>query len=149
MSLKDLVVPTAEVQLPGGSFAVRALNLSDLKYLLGNKGDALRELFQKFMDSDVAVADVVAYLPLLKQVAVKAPDLVVDIVARAANADAEDRAKIEQMPLGVHMDALGKIAMLTLTVDGDPKKSMEAVTKILSGLNFAADALVQAKAKAD
>lgn len=142
MRLKDLQVPKVEVQAPGGTFAVRALNLTDLKFLINSQGDQLRQLFSDFMNHGSDAVKGGDFIPLLKQVAAKAPELIVEVVALAADADEEDRQVLARLPLGVHLEALGKIATATLTVDGDPKKSMETVTKLLGGVNFLTDAVV-------
>lgn len=147
MALKDIQIPTVEVQVGSGSFAVRALNLTDIEHLIRQHGEDLRDLFKKYAKPEtLANLQVNDLLPVLKEVAARAPKLVVDTIALAADADANDAAKIAKLGLGVHLDALGKIFVISLSTEGDMGKALETVIKVLGSINGELGAVLAAKA---
>lgn len=146
MALKDIQIPKVDVQVtPDSSFAVRALNLSDIEHLVRKHGESMRQLFNDFVGGRSADIKLTDLMPVFKQVIGKAPELVVDLIARAADADAEDRAVLVQLGLTVQINALAQIATITLSTEGDMGKALETVIKVLGGLNVGLDEALLAK----
>lgn len=136
MALKDIQIPTVEVQVGSGSFAVRALNLTDIEHLIRLHGEDLRGLFKEFItDAKAASTQLTDLAPVLQQVIGRAPQLIIDIIALAADADADDKATLAKLGAGVHLDALAKIFTITLSTEGDMGKAMETVIKVLGSVN--------------
>lgn len=136
MALKDIQIPKVDVQVtPDSKFAVRALNLSDIEHLVREHGESMRQLFNDFVGGNSADLKLTDLMPVFKQVIGKAPALVVDLIALAADADAEDRAVLVRLGLTVQINALVQIATITLSTEGDLGKALETVIKVLGGLN--------------
>lgn len=136
MALKDIQIPKVDVQVtPDSKFAVRALNLSDIEHLVRKHGESMRQLFNDFVGGNSADLKLTDLMPVFKQVIGKAPALVVDLIALAADADAEDRAVLVRLGLTVQINALVQIATITLSTEGDLGKALETVIKVLGGLN--------------
>lgn len=147
MSLKDIQIPTVEVQVGSGSFAVRALNLTDIEHLIRQHGEDLRGLFKEFItDAKKGSTQLADLTPIISQVVTRAPALIVDVIALAADADAEDKTKLAKLGAGVHLDALGKIFTITLSTEGDMGKALETVIKVLGSVNGGMGELLAAKA---
>lgn len=148
MALKDIQIPTVDVQVaPGSSFAVRALNLTDIEHLVRKHGSDLRDLFKKFItDAKADSLRVVDLLPVFKEIVPRAPELVISAIALAADADEEDTVTLRKLGVGVHIAALTSIFTLTLSVEGDMGKAMETVIKVLGSVNGGMGELLAAKA---
>jgi len=147
MALKDIQIPTVEVQVGSGSFAVRALNLTDIEHLIRQHGEDLRGLFKEFItDAQKGSTELSDFAPILQQIVTRAPALILDVVALAADADEDDRNKLSKLGAGVHLDALGKIFTITLSTEGDLGKAMETVIKVLGSVNGGMGELLAAKA---
>lgn len=121
MALKDIQIPKVEVKVAEGSkFAVRGLSTSDIEHLVRAHGSDLRGLFTELMTGKMEALKSGEMGPVLNQLIGRVPGLVVDLIALAADAeDAADRATVKKLPTAVQMDALVKIATLTLSTDGD------------------------------
>lgn len=147
MALKDIQIPTVDVQVGSGSFAVRALNLTDIEHLIRQHGEDLRGLFKEFItDAKNGSTQLSDLTPIISQVVTRAPALIVDVIALAADADAEDKTKLAKLGAGVHLDALGKIFTITLSTEGDMGKALETVIKVLGSVNGGMGELLAAKA---
>lgn len=136
MALKDIQIPKVDVQVGSGSFAVRALNLTDIEHLIRQHGEDLRGLFKEFItgakNGSTQLTDL---LPMFKQIAGRCPELVVAVIAQASDADAEDTAVLRKLGVSVHIDALIQIFTLTLSTEGDMGKALETVIKVLGSVN--------------
>lgn len=136
MGLKDIKIPKADVKVTeDSSFAVRGLSTFDIEHLVRSHGPQLRELFDGFMKMDKANTSLLDLGPLIKDVVIQAPALVVDIIATAADADDEERGILRKLPVSILIDALGTIAGMTLNTEGDMGKAMETALKLLGGVN--------------
>lgn len=132
MSLKSLKLPTKMVPVPGGdddqAFAVRGLTLSDIKqFLLDNAIET-----QMVFDSAKSMADGndVDWTGFAASLINVAPRLVAQAIAVAS--DDPDSVKIaEKLPIEVQIDALDKIASLTFSTEGGPKKVLEIVMRLM------------------
>lgn len=147
MALKHIQIPTVDVQVGSGSFAVRALNLTDIEHLVRQHGSDLRDLFKEFItDAQAGSTQLTDLVPVFKQIAGRCPELVVAIISQASDADADDVEVLRKLGLSVHIDALIKIATLTLSVEGDMGKALETVIKVLGSVNGGMGELLAAKA---
>lgn len=126
MAIADFVLPTEEVQLPDGkSFAVRGISLEDVTILLSKHGAEMDGFYQQMSARQDQSAMEVG-LSLIG----KAPDLVANIIAMAADEPALANV-VKKFTIGVQQDALEKIAKLTFDASGGPGKFIEAVTKLV------------------
>ena len=133
MGLKHLKLPEASVAVPGGdSFAVRGLCLDDLSYLMRRHGSKLKKLLEDFSQTgEVTVEGVAAFaLPILEA----APEIAAELIA-CASGDKNDAGIAATLPLPVQLDALEKLAELTFSADGGPKKLLETVVRMAQGVN--------------
>jgi len=146
MALKDIQIPKVDVTVAkDSSFAVRGLSTSDIEHLIRTHGADLRSLFTEFaagkldglMKGDMA--------PVMRELVGRVPGLIVDLIALAADAeDDEDRKVVKRLPTAVQVDALIKIATLTLSTEGDLGNALETVVKALGLVNQgAAEALLK------
>lgn len=136
MALKDIQIPKIEVPVGAGSFAVRGLSTSDLQYLVQQHGEDMRGMFNEFINGKTSELSKLEIGPILKELLNRAPTLVHDVIALAADAeDDADRTTIKQLPASSQMTALGGIFTLTLSTDGDMGNGLEALTTVLGGLN--------------
>lgn len=137
MALKDIQIPKAEVQVgSGGSFAVRGLSTSDIEHLVRTHGGELRGLFTEFMSGKLDEMMKGDMAPVLTNLVGRVPGVVQDIIALAADADAEDKAIIGKLSAGVQVDALIKVASLTLSTEGNLGNAQGAVMKVLELVNL-------------
>lgn len=146
MGLKDIQIPTADVVVGSGSFAVRGLSTSDIEALVRLHGSDLRSIFKEFVTGELSSTQLSDMTPVLREVAARVPAAIVDVIYLAADGkDDEDRESIRRFSTGIQIDALGKIAALTLSTEGDMGKALETVIKVLGSVNEgAAQALLKA-----
>lgn len=126
MAFEDFVLPTEEVQLPGGStFAVRGLSLQDITLLISKHGPVMEEFFRRYSGDDKANP-----MEIGMGLVAQAPVLVAQIIAIAA--DRADKVEtVLKFPLVTQQDALEKLAKLTFDANGGPKKFVEAVLRLV------------------
>jgi len=140
MGLLDLRIPTAPVETPGGSFAVRGLSLEDFVNLYNEHTDEFGSVFDQFRTWASSEGE---DLPPLEQFCAKllcqAPVLAARVIAKAANEDnADGLAVARQLSPLVQADALRAIGRLTFRSEEDVKKmialaieQVKALTKAL------------------
>lgn len=136
MALKDIKIPTADVQVTAdSSFAVRGLSTFDIEHLVRLHGPSLRELFSEFVNGDMQAVKLADMFPVLKELVSRAPGLVSDIIGLAADANEEEMAILRKLPISILISALGTIAGMTLSIEGDLGKAMEMAIQVLGGAN--------------
>lgn len=147
MALKDIVIPTVEVAVAGGGFAVRGLSANDLETLLATHGTDVKLLWDEFLkdDTDLTKLEVGQMMPLIKKVVAKIPRAVADIISLATDADDEDEAIIRKLSIGTQASAIGAILSQTLGTDGDWAKTMETIVNLIGGANGALTELAKGK----
>lgn len=131
MSLKHIKLPVEEIEFPGGNFAVRGLSLDDISYLVQHHGQRMESLFSDFAQTsgEITVEAIASFaLPLLQA----APEIAADMIA-CASGDPEDSAIARTLPFPTQLDALQKLAGLTFSVSGGPKKLLETVVSMAQG----------------
>lgn len=117
MALKDLKVQTVEITVGAGSFAVRGLSASDIDFLVRKQGPALRDLFNKYISGNGAKTKLTDLKPVFAELLVSAPGVVLDVIATAADADAEETKVLASLPAGTQIQALLAVVNLTLGAD--------------------------------
>lgn len=139
MALKDIQIPKADVQVgAGGSFAVRGLSTSDIEHCLREHGPLLHKMWDDFVTGkrkpEEALTDA-GFYGILSTILKEAPTLVASVMYLAGDFDAEDAAVWAKLPAAVQVDALMKVTMQTLNVEGDMGKLIETVLGALGGVN--------------
>lgn len=131
MNLADIQIPTADVETPGGSFAVRGLGIADFMQLVPKHLTPLNDVFKRAQSGELSVdvADMAGVAAILQQAA---PNFVAEAIACASDAP-EQAAKVAKLGLGVQLDALEKVATLTFAAEGGLKKVVETVIRIAQG----------------
>ena len=121
-NLAELVLPTADVEVPGaGSFSVRGLALDDAAALFREHAQVLETVYEEIKEEDTLDMRVISEM-LLRT----APECAAEIIALAG--DALDRIDIaRKLPLPVQLTALVDIAQLTFHSEEDVKKTLELV----------------------
>lgn len=126
---------TETVALPGGGdFAVRGLSLEDFTILLRSHYDTLEQLFDQYLteaaleqvdkdatDGALGLGDMKG---ILMEALSKAPALVGDVIARAAD-EPENGHRARLLPIGTQIEAVQKIVTLTLEAEGGMEKLFE------------------------
>jgi len=131
MSLKDIKLPEAVIEFPGGDFAVRGLGFDDVSFLVQKHGQKLEPIFKDFTQTsgDLTVESIAAFaLPLLKAV----PEIVAEMIA-CASGDKDDVGIARSLPFPTQLEALQRIVELTFSVSGGPKKLVETVISMAQG----------------
>lgn len=139
MALKDIQIPKADVSVgAGGSFAVRGLSTADIEYCVRTYGPELRKLWDDFVNGKRKPEEALTeagFTSIFSQIIREAPALVQGIIGLAADADEADMAVLVKLPITVQIDAITKVAMQTLSVEGEPGKAIETVLAALGSLN--------------
>jgi hypothetical protein len=137
MGLKDLVLPTEKVEVPGGGeFVVRGLSLIDARVLVRKYSAEMSDLFSLIADGKKAGAiDIENAAATAAQLIDISPSLVADAIATAGgDGSAEDFAKVLMLPIPVQVDALTKIGRLTFSSEGSVKKFLQTVISLMGSL---------------
>lgn len=139
MALKDIQIPKADVSVgAGGSFAVRGLSTADIEYCVRTYGPELRKLWDDFVNGKRKPEEALTeagFTSIFSQIVREAPALVQGIIGLAADADEADMAVLVKLPITVQIDAITKVVMQTLKVEGEPGKAIETVLAALGSLN--------------
>lgn len=140
MGLSDLVHPTAQVETPGGSFAVRGLSLEDLTILMKDHTEEVGTMFNQFRDWAMS-EDTPEKPPVhqfLVRVIAQTPSLINRIIARAADEDtARGIAAAGKLVPEDQAEALQKIGELTFRSEEGMRKMMQLAIRSLDQLTKA------------
>lgn len=136
--LKSYKVPKQEIALSGGQvLTVRGLSLSDILQLVRRFKPELEGIFSIITSGELDIENTAQLAFAAIQ---SAPELVAYGVALAADEpDASD--VVLTLPLDVQVAALEAIATLTFSSGGGVKKMLEAVVRMMQGLNQTAESL--------
>lgn len=132
--------PTEKIMVgkDGGYFTVRGLNSEDVTYLTVNYLDDIKRAVAKQTPKPGKLVPSQAVTELVKDLATQFPMLCVEIISRAADADAaEDIQKFRMLAFVKQLEALQKIVVLT-TSDGviDLKNLFGVVANLLDANGF-------------
>lgn len=144
--LSGFIPATDDVTYPGGKFAVRGLSLEDFTVLIRSHYPPMVSLFEKYIGEagmerlDVAVGGGLK-LGDMEGVVLDAldtaPALIGDVIARASG-ETENPHIARTLPMGVQIDAIGKIVKLTLEAEGGMEKLMGTINLLTTSLSTAA-----------
>ena len=136
---------TENVEFSGGKFAVRGLALEDISVLMQSHYDSMSALFDQYV-GEAALRkvdqDTGGHLDLgnVQGVALEAlkiaPALLGDTIARAAD-EHENPHYARLLPIGVQIDAIGKIVNLTLEAEGGMEKLVGTISNLAASLSTA------------
>ena len=139
MALKDIQIPKADVAVgTGGSFAVRGLSTADIEHLVRTNGTELYKLWEDFVSGEKKPEEAlteVGMKTIFAQIVKECPQLVAAVIGLAADADDEDMAVLVKLPVSIQIIAITKVAMQTLSVEGDLGKVIETVVTVLNSAN--------------
>lgn len=138
--------PTShEIEVPGGSFTVRALAFEDFTILIQTHYAPMAALFDRYIGEASLVAmdkatggalDLVDMRSVVLEALETAPALLGDLIARAS--DEPDLAYLARtLPLGVQIEAVGRIVALTLEAEGGMEKLMGTINMLTATLSSA------------
>lgn len=131
MALKDLVIPTIQVQVSADEeLVVRGLALNSVVHLLRTQGAALQDMYASVTAGDVNAFDVNELAVAMLDAA---PTLAAHIIACAVG-EPDEWEKVYALPAPVQLDLLEAAGTLTFAVEGGPKKVMETVIRLMGGL---------------
>jgi hypothetical protein len=143
MGFKGFTPKTQSVQFPGGEFAVRGLAPEDFSVLLRDHYDTMAALFEQYVSEaalvkmDVETSGGRLRLGDMRSVVMgaldQAPALMGDTIARAAD-ETENPKSARTLPMGVQLDALGKIVTLTLEAEGGVEKLTETISMLATNM---------------
>jgi hypothetical protein len=130
VSLRNLRLPTATVETPGGNFAVRGLSLSDCMVLAAEHGPALVKVFES-AKAEVETLDDKGLATIAKSLLSSAPLACAHMIALAAQTAGEEPAIEEaaSLPVPFQIDALVKVAKLTFVSEAVAKNLVETVVE--------------------
>ncbi len=134
MALKDLVMKTATVMVPGAGgpepLVLRGLGLDAIMLLLRSQGDAMQELYAKAMGGELTEengADIA--MTVLDQ----SSELAALMIALSAG-EVDQWEAAMNLPASVQIEALEQIALLTFASEGGSKKTLEIVMRAMAGI---------------
>jgi hypothetical protein len=131
MGLKNLVIPSDTVQIPGNDdLVVRGLGLDAAVFLVRDHQDVLSDMFAKAQNGGFDGASAEAFALEIAQIA---PDLAAKIIACGAG-EPEEWQAAKALPITVQVDAIFKVGKLTFAGEGGLEKLMETVLATLSGV---------------
>lgn len=130
MGLKNLVIPTETINVPGNDpLVVRGLDLPSILFLVRHHQEALSDLFNKAQGGvfDDATVDAIALA-----VFETAPELAAKIIACACD-EPDEWQNAMRLPVSVQVQIIERIGVLTFAAEGGVEKLLETVVKVLSG----------------
>ena len=131
MGLKDLKLPTAEVEVPGGgSFAVRGLSFTDIRALFIKHSAEVNSVFTLIARGKEGSATPEEASETVAHIINTAPALVAEVIAVASGEeDAFEEALA--LPFPVQVDALKKIGQVTFGSEDGLKKFVQTVSLLM------------------
>jgi hypothetical protein len=133
MGLKDLKLPTAEIEVPGsGSFTVRGLSFVDLRTLSLKYSDEISSLFELLAQGRSGNVDVENAAALAAHLIQQAPAVAAEIIAIASGEDDAFEQALA-LPFPIQVEALKKIGLLTFATEDSAKKFVATVNSLLQG----------------
>lgn len=138
MDLKDLVIPSATVQIPSGQPGefveqpVWGLEPSHIAWLLQTQREGLEHFYAKAAAGEMQMDD---YSAIASQLVKQAPVLLGSIIACGCRQpDPAVAETVSRLPFTVQLDALEKIGRLTFAAEGGAKKVLETVIRMMAGI---------------
>lgn len=140
-NLKSIRIAREPVTLSDGqSFDVRAVSTNDLMVLVAEHGSTLGILFAKLQGGSKEPGSVSTDLvrQMIFDLAREFPSIAAEIIALAADDyDSEGIAMARDLPITVQVEAIEKVFHLTFSSEGEVKKFVESLTRMLVGVSGA------------
>lgn len=131
MALKyTLKTARIEIDGPESYIEVRGLSPNHIVQLLQLNRPSIERLFNEFSNRDVSQITEEEVIEAGMGMIEQAPALVAHIIALAADA-VDQFDEVVALPVGVQIAALERIADLTFTAGGGPKKVLALATKLM------------------
>lgn len=127
MGLKDLVIPSETIQVPGGEITVRGLGLDSVIFLLRTHGGPLQEVYAKARAGEI---DPHALAGSLFE---ESATLAGCIIACAAG-EPEEFEKAVALPAPTQVELLEAVGRLTFALEGGAKKFLETIERMMGSL---------------
>lgn len=131
--LSKIVIPRVAIRMgdaDGQYFQVRGVNLTDLQVLMLSQAPQMAKVFEEFMElSDDGGFTVDKTKELIVGSIKKFPRLVAAVIALAAGEGDDEQAinNAAELPLGMQIEALENIMVLSIKSDAQLKKLVEIV----------------------
>lgn len=139
--LKSIRIRREPVELSDGqSFDVRAASTNDLMMLVAEHGSTLGILFAKLQSgrSEPGSLSTDMVRQLIFDLAREFPSIAAEVIALASDSyDEEGIAMARDLPITVQVDAIEKVFQLTFASEGEVKKFVESLTRMLVGVSGA------------
>jgi len=140
-NLKSIRITREAIELSDGqSFDVRAISTNDLMTMVSEHGPTLGLLFAKLTSGSREPGSLTndTVQQLIFDLAQEFPMLAAEVIALAADAyDEEGVAMARDLPVTTQVLAIEKVFHLTFASEGDVKKFMESLTRMLVGVSGA------------
>ncbi len=141
MGLKDYVPPTKTIALPGdNSMEVRGVSFADIAALASKHLHVMTFLYQKFVAEKDAGFTAEGMGGLIVAAMNQFPEAVAELIARAAD-EPDLWQKVMVLPPATQAEAIEQIIGLTFIGEGDVKKLVEIVTRLLTASRETLDGL--------
>lgn len=134
MGLRDLVLPSAEIEVAGEKLSFRGLNLNDFTGLFYRRKALSNEVFKSLMESFGRELTQPEQATLLVRMS---PEIMGEVIALASGENPNSPEYISaveiamRLPAGVQVEALQKIAGITFTQDMPPGKILALAMEML------------------
>jgi hypothetical protein len=136
MALSDLILPTHEIVVGQGKFAVRGLSSDDVSWLMQEHDKELEFLIDAGKGlADMKLDDKDAVTGFLRAVVKNLPELSAAIIACASDDRTEGAvSNAKRLPLPVQLDALSAVGSLTFEAYGGLKKFVDDLKHLVGGV---------------
>lgn len=131
MGLKNLVIPSVTIEVPGNDpLVVRGLGIDSIMFLVRHHRDTLELFFEKARDGGFndQSAEQIA-IEVIGSSAVMAA-----MIIACGNGEPEEWQTAMQLPASIQVEALYQIGLLTFAADGGVEKFMQTVINVMSGV---------------
>jgi hypothetical protein len=127
MGLKDLVIPSETIKVPGGELAVRGLGLDSVVFLMRTHGASLQDVYARARAGELDPEAIAA--SLFEESAV----LAACIIACGCG-EPEEFEKAMDLPAPTQIELLEAIGRMTFALEGGAKKFLETLERMMGSL---------------
>ena len=137
MALRDLSLPTTQITVSGGSFAVRGLSFADITQIAQDHGAEAAMVFGEVTgqyESGTLSQD--GLRGLISRTAPRFVDLTAAVISLAADDySPEAIAMAKRLPVPAQVEAVEAIFLHTFTSESEVKKFAERIIRMMSGVS--------------
>lgn len=140
MALRDLKLPSTNIETPGGSFEVRGLSYSDLMMLATTHGSQLGLLFGKITEGGGSPITEERVKSTISNLAPQFAEIVAAAIALAADDYSPEGIEIaSRLSFNKQTEALEAIFLNTFQSEAELKKFMETIIRMITGARVTLD----------